>query len=218
MVKKTLVRESLLVILLAATFLYGCKKDSSIEVSGVITDPNQTIPVENARVELWTQQIDSGIFSANYVLQGTATTGPDGLFHFIIDKKNYTGIRLIFSKDKYYGWQAELNVNSENNYHAEYQLLPQAQLQIRVKNNEPFNTADYFEFRILNGYTGCEECCHGEKYQFTGMEVDQTINCRTAGHQDILIQWSSRKSGEQVYKTETYFIMEFETTVIEFLY
>jgi hypothetical protein len=199
----------------------GCRKDSSISVSGLITDPNQAIPVEGVKVELWTQQIEAGIFSANYIQAGTASTGSDGRFLFNIDNKNYTGIRLIFSRDGYYGWETEVNLDKLKNdlsHYAEYQLLPKALLQIRVKNNEPFNSDDYFEFRILNGYSSCPECCKGEKYQFTGMVVDQTITCQTAGCQEILIQWSKRKNKEQIFKTENIFIKAFETTNIELNY
>lgn len=209
------------VIVLVSFMLCTCRKENSIVVSGLITDPNQAIPVERVKVELWTQQIEGGIFAANYILAGTITTGSDGKFLFTIDEKNFTGIRLIFSKEGYYGWETEVNLEKVKNDHssyAEYQLLPKAWLHIQVKNSQPFNVDDYFEFRILNGYSGCEECCKGEKYQFTGMDVDQTIDCLTVGNQTILIQWSKRKNGEQIFKTENYFIKAFESTDIEFNY
>jgi hypothetical protein len=211
----------LAIILMLAGILSGCRKEETIVISGLMFDPNQEIPVGQVKVELWTQEIEGGIFSANYVLYETVNTGNDGMFIFNPEKKNYTGIRLIFSKEGYYGWEADVNidkVNQEKSHYAEYQLLPEARLRIRVKNTQPFDADDYFEFRILNGYTSCAECCKGEKYQFTGSGIDQTIDCRSAGHQDILIQWSKRKNNEQVIKTESFFIEAFKTTEINFNY
>lgn len=208
-------------IAIAAILACGCRKENTIPISGLVTDTNQSIPVEGVEVELWTQQIEGGIFTANYAFAGTASTGSDGKFDFVIEKANYTGIRLVFTKNNYFGWVAELNmekIKNEQACYAEYQLLPKAWLKIRVKNNEPVSLDDYFEFRILNGYSGCEVCCKGEKYQFTGMDIDQTIDCQMAGHQDILIQWSMRKNAEQIVKTESYFIKAFETTAIELFY
>jgi len=199
----------------------ACSKEDLIPVSGLITDPNQAIPVEGAKVEIWTQQIEGGIFTANYVLAGSAITGIDGTFLFNLENKNYTGIRLKLGKEGYYGWEPEINldkIKTDHSFYAVYQLLPGAVLKIRVKNSEPFGSDDYFEFRILNGYSGCEECCKGEKYQFTGMDVDQTIDCKTSGHQDILIQWSKRKNGEQIFKTDSYFVKAFQETGIELNY
>jgi len=211
--------DSLVFILLLGLLLNGCRKENFIPVSGLITDPNQAIPVAGVNVEIWTQQIESGIFSANYILAGTIITGSDGKFLLNLENENYTGIRLIFSKEGYFGWETDLNldlVKNDHRYFAEYQLLPKATLQIRVKNSKPYNSDDYFEFRILNGYSVCEACCKGEKYQFAGMDIDLTIDCQTVGHQNIIFQWSKRKNGEQIFKTEIHFIKAFETTVIRF--
>lgn len=217
MFTKHFIYSGFVAISLLSLLSYSCRKEDLITVSGLLTDPNQGKPVAGVKVELWTQQIDAGIFSANYVLASSDSTGSDGKFLFNLENKNYTGIRQKFSKAGYFGWDADVNMdklNADNGFYAEYQLLPQARLQIHVKNVSPVNSSDYFEFRIMNGYTVCEECCKGEKYQFAGMEIDQTIECLTAGHQDIYIQWSKRKDDEQIFKTESYFVKAFEITGI----
>jgi hypothetical protein len=204
---------------LLCLFLLSCAKEDLVPVAGFISDPNQSMPVGGVKVELWTQQIEDGIFAANYVLAGTDTTGSDGKFQFAIEKKQFTGMYLIISKTGYFGYQAEIKVekvNSDNSYNADYQLLPKAMIQVRIKNSAPFNSADYFEFRILNGFTGCQDCCKGDKYQFYGMDVDQTVDCQTIGHQFIQIQWLKRRNGEQTTNTERFFVNAFETTGIDF--
>lgn len=211
----------LVIIFLLCSLLTDCRKDDTIVISGLLTDPNQGIPVESAGVELWTQKVGGGIFTANYVLAGASITGADGMFSYEIKEENYTGIKLKFKKEGYFGWEADLNlgaVKTDSGSHQGYQLLPKATLRIHVKNVTPFSIDDYFDFRILNGYNTCEECCKSEKYQFTGMDIDQVIECQSAGHQDILIQWSERKNGEQIIHTGTYFVPAFETTLIELNY
>jgi protocatechuate 3,4-dioxygenase beta subunit len=75
MIKKQSLSVRLVCIVLLGLLLNGCRKEDFIPVSGLITDPNLAIPVEGAKVELWTQQIEGGIFAANYVLAGTNSTG-----------------------------------------------------------------------------------------------------------------------------------------------
>ncbi len=221
MVNRFSIPLGFITILLMASIFIECRKENPYAITGLMTDPNQAIPVEGASIEIWTQQISGGIFEADFKLAGSIVSTLDGTFSLDLDEQNYTAIRLTFKKDGYFGWTCDLNmdkVKNDHGHYAEYQLVPKAELHIRIKNTEPFNSSDYFELRILNGYPDCEECCKAEKYQFTGMEIDQSIECLTAGHQYTLIQWSKRKNGEQIFKTETYFIKAFETSEINFNY
>lgn len=209
------------VYLLLGLFLTSCRKDEQLSVSGLVTDPNQDIPVSQAKVEIWTQQIESGVLSVNYILAGTAYAGADGRFQFELQNKNYTGIRLIISHDGYFGIQSEVDLGTLKNdrqFFAEYFLIPEAFLRIHVQNSDPFDSGDFFDFRIINGYNECEDCCKGVKYEFSGRDIDQVIDCRTSGNREIQIQWSKRKNGLQVYKNEIFFIKAFETTLIELSY
>lgn len=209
-------------ILFAMILLAGsCKKDEYMEISGLMTDPNQGIPVEGVRIELWTQKLEAGIFSANYNLEGTEETGTDGRFTFSLVFRNYTSVKLVFSREGYFGWETTVNSDvllNERSHFAEYQILPKAWMEFHVVNSEPVDAQDYFEFRLLNGFTGCEECCKSEKYQFTGISVDQKILCQIAGHQEVMVQWSKRKNDEQIFKTNLFFVKAFDTTRIAFNY
>jgi len=221
MIQKFYSPACLILVLLFGCLLSNCRKDNLVVISGQIIDPNQSGPVSGAKVEIWTQYIEDGIFMVNYVLDGTLLTGTDGKFLFNLKEKSYTGIRLVFSKEGYYGFESALDleqVKNGNGYADEYFMLPQARLNISIRNIEPFNADDYFEFRILNGFSGCEFCCKSDRYQFYGQDVDQVIDCHTSGHLDLQIQWTRRKNGEQVTGTKSYFIKEFETNFIELHY
>jgi hypothetical protein len=199
----------------------ACKKEEGLIISGTMTDPNQSIKVVGAMVEVWTQRIISGVFEANFRLAGEQVTGVDGKFEIKLESENYTGIKLIISKSGYFGWESLLNLEDFNNnkgHNAEYQLIPKAWLVIHIYNKEPFDFGDYFDIRLLNPYTNCEECCKGNDYEFIGMDINQTIECISAGHQDLIFQWSKRKNKEQVVKTESIFVKALDTTRIELIY
>jgi hypothetical protein len=206
---------------MAGIFLTGCTKNENLTISGLLTDPNQAIPVGGTTVELWTQRIESGVFLANYSLMGTVISGTDGRFQFEMENKNYTGIRLIFARAGYFGWTLDLNadqVREEGGIDAVYQMLPKAVIEIHVVNDYPVDDNDYFEFRLLNGFTDCEACCTGEKYKFFGTQIDQVVLCQVIGHQDIMIQWQKQKNGEQISSTDVYFVKAFDTTGIVLSY
>jgi len=214
-------RVRLWLLLASSMGLTLCTRHETIIIAGEVTDPNQGVPVAEATVELWTQRIESGVFMANYSLAGTRITNSGGRFSFELDYKSYTGLKLVFARAGYYGWTLELNadeIKREGGIDADYQMLPKAVLRIHVMNVAPVDDDDYFEFRLLNGFTSCEVCCNSEKYQFYGMQVDQEILCQIIGHQDILIQWSKRKDDEQNGQTDSYFVKAFDTTRIEFHY
>lgn|GEM_PF-2007564 len=214
-------KKQIVFIVFLLAVLSSCRKDESYIISGLVIDPNQVIPVADASVELWSQRIESGILMANYSLDESGITDENGRFSFTIPSRSYTALKLVFAKTGYYGWEAPVNVEkvkSGNGLDAEYQLLPKATIEFRVVNTEPFDDADYFEFRLLNGYTSCDECCKGEKYQFTGQSINQSVTCQVVGHQDIIIQWSKRKNGQQIIRNEPHFVKAFETTIINFNY
>ncbi len=210
-----------LMFLLILPVLTGCKKDYSFLIAGSVMDPNQNIKVEGVQVQVWTQRITSGIFEANYKLAGEQVTGPDGAFSIELEAANFTSVKLIFSKAGYFGWEAPLNLDNLKNNHgvtADYQLLPKAWVRLHVYNKDPFDTGDYFDYRLLNPFSDCEECCKEADYEFFGMLVDQVVECQTAGQQDLIIRWSKRKNKELTIQTETFFIKAFDTTRIELTY
>lgn len=206
-------------LLLAVTL--ACSRDEAYRITGLLTDTNRAVPVAGAKVAVWTQKIESGVYTADYRNVGETVTGDDGRFAYALENATYTGVRLVFSKKGYFGWQADVNVNalskSEPQF-SKYQMVPKAWLKIRVRNGEPFDESDYFEYRLLNAYSDCEGCCPRDTWRFYGMEVDQVYRCMTAGHQDLVIQYSKRKNNVQEIMSQTFFLKEFDTTGIELIY
>ncbi len=201
--------------------LLGCKKDTEYIISGRLIDPNQSINIEGASVEVWVQRIMSGIFEADYKLAGEQKTGSNGSFQIKLESGNYTGVKMIFSKKGYFGWETQLNLETlknNNGLNAYYQMVPKTFLKIHVFNQVPLDASDYFDFRLLNAYTNCEECCKGQDYEFSGMDVNQTLQCLSSGNTELILQWTRRKNKEQVVKTESIFTKAFDTTKIEFIY
>ena len=97
-------------------------------------------------------------------------------------------------------------------------MMPKAWIQISVKNVNPIDFKDYFDFRIMNGFTNCEFCCSGETMQFQGMDVDEDIVCQMIGHQDVNIRWNSSKGADRYGNIKLVFLPSFDTTRVEFNY
>ncbi|MDD4644417.1 MAG: hypothetical protein PHY99_00345 [Bacteroidales bacterium] len=208
-------------VILMCLSLSGCHKEDIAVITGVVKDTHLVIPVDKVKVELWTQHIEEGVFLANYVLEGSVITVTDGAFSFNLTKKNYTGIRLKISKEGYYECVSELDpeiVKNGQRSDESYFLLAKAWLRIHVKNSEPFNSSDFFEFRIMNSYSSCETCCKETSYQFIGLHVDEDFECQNSGNRNIYIQSSNRKNNTQTIKTDTIYVKGFDTTDIDFFY
>jgi len=192
-----------------------------IGVKGQLMDYLQNKPVEEALVELFTRKIESGIYSANYTLFDAVQTDANGQFSFEIPDLAYTSVKLAFSKKDYFGWSYELEgdvLRSSQGMDEVFKLDPKAWITVRVINERPVSIGDYFEYRLLNGYGSCEDCCQGEIESFTGRDIDQVRTCMVVGHQDILIQWMSRKDGIQEGATDLFFVEAFGTTEITLSY
>jgi hypothetical protein len=220
MVKKAFFRTVGVASLLLLS-LSGCKKEAPYVISGQMIDPNQSIYVGGVKVELWVQKVKSGVYEANFQQVDEQVTGSDGKFVFKPESASYAAIRLVFSRKGYFGWQVEVNTSSltkEEGQYIQYQMIPQAWIAVHVVNSQPFDSGDYFDYRLMNAYTDCDQCCSENKYQFFGMEIDQTVNCMTAGAQDLVIQWSKRKNNEQILKTQSFYIQPFDTTRIDLEY
>ena len=204
------------------SFNPGCKKkEETIVISGNLVDSNQGIDIEGVKVELWAQKLESGIYSAHYDNHGTEFTDQQGKFSFDLENNTYASVKLTFSKSDYYSWEYEIDgdVIKSNYFHNEtYQMQPKAWLQISVKNENPVDLQDYFDFKILNGFTDCEFCCTGEIMIFRGMDVNEDVICQMVGHQDILIRWNSKKAGKQTGDTKSVFIPAFDTLKLELVY
>lgn len=205
-----------------SVILGSCKKEEeSIIVSGTMVDPRQGTDLEGVKVELWAQKIESGIYSAHYDSYGTVTTAGDGKFRFEIENQTYASVKLSFSKTNYYNWEYEIDgdVIKNSMLHDEtYQMQAKAWIEFYINNQNPVDSQDSFEFRILNGFTECENCCTGETLRYTGAFVEETFICQMIGHEDVVIRWVSRKGDSQTGKDELVFIPSFDTTRIEFLY
>jgi len=211
----------ILLILLAISVSFCRKNEEVIVISGKVIDQGQNNPLEGARVELWAQKVESGIYSANYDSYGAAITDNEGNFSFDLPNNTYISVKLNFSKTNYYAWEYEIDGEVLRNdflHHETYQMQAKAWIQFIIRNGDPVDSGDYFEFRIMNGYVDCENCCTSETMIFTGTGIDQDFICQMAGHTDVAIRWNSRKGGEQKGNTELYFIPSFDTTRVEFVY
>ena len=214
--------RALLCLLFVVFSLVSCKKkDDFILISGKLIDPKQNINISGVRVELWAQKIESGIYSAYYDSYGSQLSNSSGEFSFELENNTFASVKLSFSKDNYYFWEYEIDGDVLKNvlFHDEtYQMQPKAWIKLLVKNENPVDGSDYFDLRIMNGLTQCEECCTNEVLKFQGADVDEEIICQLLGHEDISIRWNSRKGAIQKGDVKLIFVPAFDTTSIQLFY
>ncbi len=205
-----------------SVLLLSCNKhEELIVISGRMVDPKQNINIQGVKVEVWAQKIEYGIYSAHYDNYGSQLSSSTGEFSFELENLTYASVKLSFSKDNYYFWEYEIDgdVIKNNLVHNEtYQMQAKAWIQFIIKNENPVDIRDYFDFRIMNGITQCETCCLGETFKFNGTGVDEEFICQMVGYEDVSIMWNSCKGSVQTGNVELFFIPAFDTTRIEFIY
>ena len=91
-------------------------------------------------------------------------------------------------------------------------------IEISIKNENPVDSQDYFDLRIMNGFTDCEFCCTGEILKFYGTDVDQVIICQMIGHTEAAVRWNKKKGGEQTGDVDLIFLPALDTARVEYHY
>ncbi len=211
-----------IVLIVIGSILASCNKDSEeVSLGGNLISLNEGVKIEGVLVEIYTRKIESGIYSANYELHGTTNTDANGDFHFDLPNKSWASIKLLFSKEGYFNWDYELEgdlIDDTEGYYESFSLEPKAWVKFALKNNQPVDENDHFDYRIVNTTRNCDACCTSAKRLFQGDLVNEEFICLVVGHQELLIQWNLLKGGVQTGGTDNYFITAFDTTLIELFY
>ncbi len=213
---------SLFAIIITACLFYSCKKDEDkIIISGKVIDPNQNISVQNVKVELLAQKIESGTWSTNYSLLETDNTVNEGEFYFSIAPIKVSNYRLTFAKENYFNLSVEISpdeVTKNEAYHKTYNVYSEAYLKVHIKNVLPGSPEDYMFYQIKNGTLDCYNCCSDTISEFDGNNVDVTTVCKTYGHQYILIEWNVKENTSLHHYSENVFCNAFDTTSFDIFY
>ena len=85
-------------VILLVIFTISCdKKQDDLIIQGTVKSINEDISLEGVSIELYTRKVESGIFSANYVLFGSAMTSHLGEFSFAFCNAFFISALFMFA-------------------------------------------------------------------------------------------------------------------------
>lgn len=213
----------ILLIILVAASVAGCHKDrkENYLISGVIIDNRQSINVENVKVNLRGQKMESGSWNSNYNIIETQYTDNSGSFSFDVEADYYSGFKLEFEKSGYFTSEELLNpenLRKGEDYKMNYYIDPEAFISIHIKNNLPYNNSDQISVRISGTLPEGYGCCQDTTGILYGMNVDETTVCKVYGNSVITLNWNIIKNHVSNGYSEDINCPVFDTTYFELSY
>lgn len=219
---KHIISPKLYILVILFLMFSSCQKQEDfLLIKGSIISINEGVSLEGVVIELYTRELQSGIYSANYKLFNELTTASDGNFVFTLPRRTWASVHLLFSKPGYFNWDFEIEgdvLKSDSGFDEVFSLDPKSWLNFEIRNANPVNGSDSFEYRIMNGTADCEKCCTGNSQSFSGMDVNENGICEIIGSQDIIIQWNLFRNGQNTGGSNSYFIPPGDTALINFAY
>jgi hypothetical protein len=204
------------------SFTFSCKKkNDTVKFTGTVTSPNEQSPVADAFIELQCQEISNSTWNANYSTVVYGSTDANGAFSFSFKSTRAAAFRVVINKDNYYEFAEEIdpdNLEGGDGYSAYYCIYPKAWLKLHIKNTSPYDAADYFDYKLLNGTLTGAGCCGDSLHSFAGITIDTLSKCSVTGHQNIIIKSHVTKHNIPHEYYDTVFVTRFDTTSFDLFY
>lgn len=218
--KKNLLRLTpfLFAILLLAgllSFLSCYNKGEEISIQSMVYDPVLKKPLSGVLVSISSKKVSSGIYTNGYQKLASATTDNSGAFSFVVPKEKTESYKFVFAKDQYFENEVILDpelVEKNSFYGGYFELNPQAGIQLRVRNQNPWDNQDQVSWKIMNPGISCYECCNSNMLKGNGNTFDTTHVCKLVGNKNLIIFVSSTKNGTTTIDYDTVWCPVFTTT------
>jgi hypothetical protein len=200
----------------------SCRKNKDqIAVQGRVTDPNTNINVEGASVVLSANIVQNGVYSTGYDEIARTNTDAGGNFSFAFKEERYAGYRIYISKAGYYSYTADISANdlvAGETYTPVYEIYPIGYIKLKVVNAAPYDTADVISYSFTSGYLNCFECCDHSMHIAKGIDVNDSLKCKTNGNHDVVIAWNVKKNNVTVLHTGSIYCKAFDTVSYQINY
>lgn len=205
-------------LLAVLVFLFSCDQDSNdILIQGIISDPDQAGVVEGAEVVLKVIEMQNGTWGQNYTTKASTISENDGSYSFKIPFFYTIAYKLEISKDRYFHESIQLEENEfdNNSCTKNIEIHPKATLKIHLRNNFPFNNQDKVRYRILDWEAPYDDCCPSTYTEFTGMNIDEIVECLVIGNQSYTIEYTYTRNNNSNVGLIDLFCKPFETNLAE---
>jgi hypothetical protein len=223
MVKRIFVVGSVLVFfLLSGSILLSCHKNKGeISIRGQVFDPNTNVNVEGATVILSASKIVSGVYSSGYSELDRTTTDANGSFSFDFKEQKVVGYQMYITNSGYFSFTKDISsddITAGETYSPTYDLYPIGYIKLNVYNQSPFDTADFISYSFSSGYLICYECCDNSIHYGHGIQVNDSLKCKTNGNHDVTFIWNVTKNHQTIQHSGSVYCRAFDTTAYNIFY
>jgi hypothetical protein len=197
------------------------KRETDVNISGRVYDPDLQQYIASATVILSGNGLQSGVYVPGFSHIATTTTDASGNFSFTFVRDKADMYRLVFKKDMYFEKTIEFSAavfDSSSEHLENVQLRPSGLIQVHLKNAYPSDDDDLVVFYFTNCVEECIDCCLNTPRNGYGPAFDTTFTCRFYGNKKINFLRSVTKDQQTNVFADSLFCPAFDTQVHEILY
>jgi len=212
----------LLIIPLLLLLADACKKKhNDINFSGRVINPGNNQAVSDAKVTIASTSVQSWVYNSNFQDIETTNSGHDGGFSFNFANQAANAYRIYIFKNNYFTNTTVINateVTPEEPYFADFELIPEAMINLNIKNTSPLDSADRILFKILRNTVSCINCCPQGYIEGKGPTFDTTIVCKTYGDMYFVVESNITKGTQTEIRRDSVFMTPFESSGLNIFY
>lgn len=216
-------KELFILCMCALIVLPSCKKENidSLSVAGKVRDGRNNNGLSSATVKFKEKVLDGGAFNSSFQTAAETNTSPNGDYSLNFERKNAVEYQIEFSKDGYFTKTIDINpedVSLDQAYMQNASINAEAEIELRIVNQNPWNNQDEIRFRYLNAIFDDCFCCNNDFIVLEGTEIDSTKNCQIYGDFLIKYVYEVTKSDTTITTVDSLFCPAFTTTQILIAY
>jgi len=195
------------------------KKDNQVSISGKVINPGTNEAVGDAMVSLSSTSVQSWVYNSNFQDIASSNSNTDGTFSFKFDEQAASAYRIYIYKSNYFPNTTLINANDvTENYNSSFELIPEATITLKVKNNTPLDSADRILYKIKKGVVVCTNGCPENYLEGIGVAYDTTISCKTYGNMYFLVESNITKGSNTILRKDSICLNPFVNTELDIFY
>jgi hypothetical protein len=215
--------KPLIFILLTACMMLGAcrKKSSDIAFNGRVINPGNNTPIEGAAVSIASTSVQSWVYNSNFQDIANTSSATDGTFSFEFPSQAASAYRIYIFKSNYFPNTTLLNANDvtpDAPYNADFELIPEATINLHIRNTSPTDSADRILYRILLQTVSCVGCCPTGYIEGEGPTYDTTIVCKTYGNMYFIVESNITKGISTVIRKDSVYMEPFVESDLDIFY
>lgn len=216
--------RNLLLILIASTVFFGCKKenDGYMVISGKVLNQLNNEVVPSAELDLYYMPVDAGFWSSSYKLIETKSADNSGNFSFKFKPVRASNFIISGRKNKFFSKETDIdpsNINEGKVYEYNIYLYAESYLKMNIKSEvTPASASDVMNVRITKGFLNLYDCCYDSTYTYYGTDVNISRKCKTYAPQWIVFECNYVKNNKTKIFKDSIRTVPFDTVTYNLIY